>query len=123
MDVELVVPAEQGKEVVGLGRGDRERPAPRVAAGEYRRDRAAGEVGDRRGIAIPGRVPCQRGEVGIAPGVDAATLVEQRDERELVEDQHHDGGVGAGLDIERLRLALRDHKAPHGREEQEDDDK
>ena len=69
---------------------------------EYRRRRIAHrsgspgsacwcDVGDRGGVAIPGGIARELGEVRVARRVDAVIAAHESDARELVEEDEHDG--------------------------------
>jgi hypothetical protein len=86
--------SEQREKVVGVG-GNRCGPAPvLVAAGQDRGHRSGREVGDGGRVAEPDSVPRQAGEPRVAACVELPPRVEQRQCRELVEDDHDDGRIG-----------------------------
>ena len=87
-DVHVVRAAEQREEVVRVARRGLDRMgAIRMVAGEDGGHGHLRVAGDGRGVAVPGRVVGQRGEVREQLGIDASRTVEQRHLGELV---HHD---------------------------------
>ena len=119
--VQVVRAAEQREEVVGVVEVEREVVFLREESGEHRRDRAGRPLVHGRRVAVPGRVACEPGEVGVAGGVDLTLRVHERDGRKLVEDDHDDRGVGRHLGQPRLGRVLED-ETRHRRDEQEQDE-
>ena len=69
----------------------------RVASRQHARHGVRRERSDTRGVAEPVAGAGQPGEVRVDPLVDLALRVEQRHERELVEQHHHDRGCRVRL--------------------------
>ena len=123
--LQVVVAAEQREHVVGvlgvagrLGLG-------RVVAGEHRRHGPGGVAGHAGGVAVPGRLVGQLGEVRVDAPVDLALGVEQGAERELVEQDHHQrrlpaGGRGHRRLAARVLGLHRQHQRGGRRHQQED---
>ncbi len=94
--VQLVAAAgEQAEDVARVIGRDRQALLARQAPVEDRRDGVGGVLVDGGGVAVPGRVAGEPGEVRVAPSVDAAVRAHQRVDGELVEDHEHDRGARA----------------------------
>ena len=117
---------EQGEQVVGvLGgrRGGLHLGLGRVAARQHCRHGPLGQPGHRGGVAVPGGLAGQLGEVRVQAGVDLPLGVQQGGQRELVQQDHHHrvlrvdahaGGVGVDG-----AARLGQHQLGHRRHEQE----
>ena len=90
VDVQAVAGAEQSEEVRRVVGRHRQLPGRRVVAGDDRGQGDGRRFGDRAGVAEPGCVVAQGGEVRVQRAVDFTRPVQQRSQRELVEYHHDD---------------------------------
>ena len=90
-DGQVVAAREQREEAARDGRArSAAAPARGALAGELRGHRVGGQVVDRRGVAVPGRLAREPGEVGEQLGVDPPVGPIERRQRQLVEHDVHD---------------------------------
>ena len=113
--------AHQREQVARQRSVGRHRAPLQHVAGDDGRDRSLGAVVGAARVAEPRRAGRQAREGGVALGVDRAVGPHQRGQRELVEDDHHDG---TRRDRHRDRpepgrVALRRHERADGAHEQE----
>ena len=87
--LQAVARPEQREEIIGVVVHRRQPAALRVAPGQDGGQRETGGGADRARVAEPGRLVRQRREVGISGPVDGAVAVEERGERQLIEDHHN----------------------------------
>ncbi|MDZ7733116.1 MAG: hypothetical protein U5R31_08365 [Acidimicrobiia bacterium] len=117
---DLVGTAEEGEQAPRVLRGRRwRRLAGRVAAGQDGRCGVMGVVDDRRRVAEPRRTRRQAVEVGEQRRVNPPLAVEERAEGQLVEHDHHDGGVAARVGDGAAVVREEHHR--HGSQEKEPD--
>jgi hypothetical protein len=106
--VQLVVVREQREEVGRMRVDVGAEAGTRIAAVEHRRHRERCAVVHGGGPAEPGRLASEPGERRVARGVDAPVRPEQRRERQLVEDHHHDRARRAhGMRLRAVRMLPR----------------
>ena len=110
-DVHVVGAAEQREEVVRVARRGLDRTgAIRMVAGEDGGHGHLRVAGDGRGVAVPGRVVGQRGEVGEQLGVDVSRTVEQRHLGELVHHDHDHARVVLDAHVRRRCRTFAEHR-------------
>ena len=110
--------------VFGWSRGVGVLRADGVSSGHDRRQRPARVVADRRGVPEPDAVAGERRKVRVPDRVELSRVVQQRDERQLVEDDDHDGRGARGrarAGSFRLARARRSQRPTNQKDERHDE--
>ena len=95
-DIDFIVRLEPIKQVLRIHSKGRGAVGEREVAGQQSGNGARGVVGVGGGVAEPVALPGQSVKIGVAGGVNLSGGVNQRREREFIEDEDDDGRELAG---------------------------